>query len=66
MVAGHRELPHANEFSIVRKFITTAEHSELLRWAEEQFAGNHLKGTSNNGDFSSDRSSARRDDDFDS
>ena len=43
MLADRRELPHANEFSIVREFITTAEQSELLRWAEEQFAGNHLK-----------------------
>jgi hypothetical protein len=43
MGSGHRELPPANEVAVVRKFITSVEQSALLHWAEDQFAGNHLK-----------------------
>ena len=38
-----RELPRVNEVAVVPQFITRDEQSALLRWAEEQFAGNHLK-----------------------
>jgi hypothetical protein len=43
MGPAHRMLPPAKEVAVVRNFITTEEQSALLDWAEDQFAGNHLK-----------------------
>jgi hypothetical protein len=40
---GVRQLPQLNEVAIVRQFMTAAEHSELLHWAQDQFAGGHLE-----------------------
>ena len=42
MPAEPRELPPLTEVALARAFISPAEHSLLLGWAEERFTGGHL------------------------
>jgi hypothetical protein len=43
MPAQTQQLPHVDRVVTKRKFLSGAEHAVLLGWAEEQFAGGHLK-----------------------